>query len=71
MNPDLVMQTRQMYRANYEAEYDEHKGAAKKKWWKPWASDFLANRDSPGRARPACAPDSVFRCDRSPCGGKF
>ena len=35
---DLAAQTRQMYRANYEAEYDEHKGAAKKKWWKPWAS---------------------------------
>jgi outer membrane protein assembly factor BamD len=32
---ELANQTRQMYRANYETEY-ESKGPAKKKWWRPW-----------------------------------
>ena len=33
---ELAAQTRAMYRNNYEGEADEHKGPAKKKWYKLW-----------------------------------
>ena len=34
---DLAANTRKMYRANYDEEYDAGKNASKKKWWKPWS----------------------------------
>jgi outer membrane protein assembly factor BamD len=33
---ELAAQTRQMYRANYEAEAGERRIAPKRKWWKLW-----------------------------------
>jgi len=35
---ELAAQTRAMYRNNYEGEMGEHKGPAKKKWYKLWLS---------------------------------
>jgi len=44
---ELAANTRQMYRANYEEEYDPHKHASKKKWWKPWGSNDVAATQPP------------------------